>query len=367
MKALITSLLFLITFQVFPQQLSENIRLVDRIVNLDRPWGAEFLPDGKLLVSEMEGTLKLFDAGFTLLTKLSKPEDLDQRRIARFDNAGAFDVAVDPDFSKSRFVYWSYAAKSDDISYLKVVRLKLNHSFGTPETIFTARPAGSDRFHYGGALLFDDKGNLLIATGERFSTARSQGDNPVAQDPSDSRGKIWLVPDPASHLGKDNDPEPHIIATGLRNVQAMVSLDNKIWLADHGPIMGDELNILQLNKNYGWPIITSGKYKTENYQPVETSNKSFTPPLYEWRKFTMAPSGLMYYDANRWPAWKGRMFVSGLSSGRLLALEIQGDEVISETLLIIGLRQRDVIQSPDGRIFILSDETKGRLIEVMFD
>jgi aldose sugar dehydrogenase len=365
MKTHIIIFLIMYSANTLCQQHADNIKLVEKLTNLDRPWGAEFLPDGRLVISEMAGTLKLFDRNFKLIGQLDKPTDLDQRQTARFDNAGAFDVVVDPKFSDSHFIYWSYAARFQDSSYLKVVRLKIrNDSFSLPEEVFSAKPATSDRFHYGGALLFDSENNLLIATGERYSTAKSQGKFPVAQEDSDSRGKIWLITDPASKLQSKETNEARIIAKGLRNVQSMENVNNTIWLSDHGAVKGDELNILTLDGNYGWPLTTGGEYKDKDYQPPQIKS-NVVRPVYEWKDFTMAPSGLMFYRGNLWSDWQGQLFVSGLSSGRLQLLKLQDGKVVEENELIIGIRQRDVLQSPGGRIFILSDETKGRMIEII--
>ena len=347
------------------QQLAAKIILVDRITNLKRPWGAEFLPDGRLLVSEMEGTLLLYDNQFNLIYQVIAPADLDQRRIARYDNSGAFDVVVDPDFANNGFIYWSYTSKSNKNSFLKVSRLKLVKSvIKFDREIFSATPANSDRFHYGGALLFDSKNNLLIATGERFSSAKLQGNDFVAQNQNDKRGKIWSIIQPAqTKIGKPF--KTSLIASGLRNVQSMTLVNKNVWLSDHGPIKGDELNLLTKNANYGWPYRTKGQYKDKDYQPNVMQDKTFTPPVYTWEEFTMAPSGLLYYQHKRYPQFSKQLLVSGLSSGRLLKLDIQGDRILDEVQLVLGIRQRDVLASPDGRIFILSDETQGRMIEII--
>ena len=365
MKVYIVILLLLYSANALCQQHTDHIKTIDQITNLDRPWGAEFLPDGRLVISEMEGTLKLFDSNFKLIGQLDKPADIDQRRIARFDNTGAFDVAVDPKFNDNHFIYWSYAAKFQENSYLKVVRLKIkNNSFSPPEEVFSVKPAARERYHYGGALLFDRDNNLLVATGERYFSAKQQGQLPVAQIENDSRGKIWLIPDPTSIPKSKEANQARIVAKGLRNVQSMESVHNAIWLGDHGAVKGDELNILIPGANYGWPLKTGGEYKDKDYRPPKIKG-DFVQPAYEWKDFTMAPSGLMLYRGDQWPEWKGRLFVSGLSGGRLQLLQLQSGKVIKEEELIIGLRQRDVLQSPEGRVFILSDETKGRLIEIV--
>ncbi|WP_185964542.1 PQQ-dependent sugar dehydrogenase [Aliikangiella marina] len=362
---LVICLSYCISYSNHAQQLAFGLELSNRIVNLDRPWGAAFLPDGRLIVSEMEGTLKLFGKNYRLLDKLEKPLDLDQRRIARFDNSGAFDVAVDPNFDTNGFIYWSYAAKSEKNSFLKVSRIHVTgNKLVFDREVFSATPANDDRFHFGGALIFDHQKNLLIAIGERFSSAKKQGQEPVAQNPADSRGKIWSIKKPAK-VSKSESFEAIQVASGLRNVQAMEIISNNVWISDHGPILGDELNILKPNANYGWPYLTTGNYKDKDYLPEKVSEDKFVAPVYSWQEFTMAPSGLLFYQNSRYRSLNNRLLVSGLSSGRLLSFTLNNGRVVDEQELILGIRMRDIIASPDGRIFILSDETQGRVIELL--
>ena len=355
---------FYLLFASCVQAENSAIHLKERITDLDRPWGAEFLPDGRLLVSEMEGTLKLFDKDFKFLFALSKPENLDQRRIARFDNSGAFDVVVDPQFKHNKFIYWSMATQQGENAFLSVIRLQvINNQLVNPQTIFQALPANSDRFHFGGALLFNPKGNLLVSVGERYSNAVMQKDNPVAQNLKDSRGKIWSIKN-ANEESIENI-ESRIIASGIRNSQAIEIVENKIWFADHIPILGDEINDLAVGANYGWPYNTSGKYK-KTYSPQLNNNESnFVQPLYNWTKHTFAPSGLLFYNSSNHPEWQGKVFASRLSSGRLSILTVQNEKIVQEQELMVGKRLRDVIQSPDGKVFVLNDSKNGSVAQVL--
>ena len=347
---------------------ASSIQLIDRITGLSRPWGAAVLPSGRLVISEMQGTLKLFGADGQLLAALPRPADLDQRRLVGIDNAGAFDVATDPDFPRNGTIYWTYAAFDADDSWLKLVRLRIEDDrFTDPQTLWSALPAGTDRFHYGGALLFDVAGTLLVSSGERHASAALQGTDPVAQAPNDSRGKIWRL-----HHVADADPATvaataEVAASGLRNVQGMaVDASGGIWFVDHGPIRGDELNRLVAGANYGWPYVTAGQYKPPGPAfEAGTVPTGYQAPELAWTEGPIAPSGLLIYQGDRFPAWNDSILISALSSGRLLRLWRDAAGEWQQEQLLLGLRLRDVLQTRDGRLLVLTDETKGRVIEVL--
>lgn len=336
---------------VHGQQLGAGVELVERIGGLARPWGAAALPDGRLIVSEFEGTLRLFGPDDRLLAALPAPDDLDQRRIVRGDNTGAFDVVVDPGFLENGTVYWAYAARVEDESFLKVVALRLqDNDFGEPRDLWAVTPSGGDRYHYGGALAFDRDGGLLVATGERHSSAAGQGGRFPSQQSEDGRGKLWRL----TQLD-ERTPAAEIVAAGLRNVQSIAGdASTDIWFVDHGPIGGDELNRLVVGANYGWPLETSGRYKPPGPGSLP-SRPDLVPPAHTWSEPTLAPSGLLWH-ANGW-------LVTGLSSGRLVHLR-QSDRGWVQEEWIVGLRLRDVIRDGAGRLLVLTDERDGRVLEV---
>lgn len=327
------------------------------------------------LVTEKEGGLKRIDLETGAIYPVTGfPEDLDNvRRGDPRDNSGMFGIALASDFQRTRLVYVAYSAAVTSGTVLRVVRgvLEQNDALAGVQEVLIVRPASNERFHYGGALLFGADGKLYITAGERFLNEKDQPANPVAQDRTDARGKIYRV-NPDGTIPNDNPnfgmgAVAGLYAMGIRASQglALQPRTNRIWFSEHGARRGDEINILAAGANYGWPIRTTGAYRNEDYAPPTKVDSRFVEPVYSWAD-TVAPTGLAFYTGPDFPDWRGDLLVGGLSRGSLWRLRIGGVRVIGAHELFPDsrVRLRAVKQSLDGRIYLLTDEKEGRVIRI---
>lgn len=323
--------------------------------NLDHPWGLAFLPRGDFLVTERSGKLwKIGKSG-------EKTQIIGLPEVSAEGQGGLFDVALSPDFARSRRVYLSYAGvDQNDKRNTEVAYATLNENrLDNLKVIFRAEPKTDGNNHYGGRLLFGPDGLLYITLGERFDE-RDQ-----AQNTTDNLGTLVRVA-PDGQLPGDN-PYPHGIYTyGHRNVQgiALRPGTNDIWTHEHGPRGGDEINILKKGANYGWPLVSYGNHYWGTSIPDESSNPDLTPPLHHWTP-SIAPSGMMFYTGSKFKNWKGNLFVGALVGEHLRRIELAGDKVVHEEEILKGFaRIRDVRMGPDGFIYLLTDEEEGRLLRL---
>ncbi|MDT0606117.1 PQQ-dependent sugar dehydrogenase [Croceitalea rosinachiae] len=346
------------------------------ISGLNKPWSIAFLSEEKVLVTEKNGELLLVD-----LSKKTKevvkgfPKDLtDSIGIVHFgDNSGMYEVITHPEFKKNQLIYLSYASKKIGVGRAtKFVRAKLQaDSLINLKEIFTADPFTEDNYHYGGGMVFGSDKKLYLTTGERLFWERDEPPVPIAQDIKDKRGKIFRFNDDGS-IPKDN-PDfgegaiPGLYAIGLRNSQgiALQSETNTLWFTEHGTIQGDEINILEAGANYGWPNSTTGKLRSKDYKPPKVDEATLSPPTWFWLH-TVAPTGLCFYTGNEFPQWKNNLFVPGLSRGSLWRFHIEGKTIKSAEELFIDerVRSRKVRQSPDGKLYLLTDEEDGKIIRI---
>lgn len=335
---------------------------------LDHPWGEVFLPDGRLLVTERAGRLRILTRTGAISPPLGGVP-----KVVTGEQAGLFDVALDPHFPANRLVYISYMESRGGGSGLTVARGRLVENGAVAvqnlQPIFRAQPAMGALANIGGRLAFAPDGTLFVTVGDRFTPdgqARAQTlDNDI--------GKVVRI-NPDGSAPKDNPfvgkagARPEIWSYGHRNPESAVidPWTHRLWTIEHGPRGGDEVNIPEAGKNYGWPVISYG----EDYsgRPVGrgiTAQAGMEQPIYYWDP-VIAPSGMAFYDANLFPAWKGSLFVGGLASTHLARLTLKGDRVVGEEWLLqdLGWRIRDVIVGPDGALWVLTDEANGQVLRI---
>ncbi|HEX5757211.1 MAG TPA: PQQ-dependent sugar dehydrogenase [Arenimonas sp.] len=329
---------------------------------LEHPWGLAFLPDGRMLVTERPGRLRVLDASGVLSEPLEGVP-----AVAASGQGGLLDVAVDPDFRDNNWIYLSFAEPGSGGAGTAVARARLEGSALHDLTvIFSQQPKVGGGHHFGSRLVFDRQGRLFISSGDRQVW-------PNVQALDKGQGKIFRierdgsVPADNPFNGRD-DAQPAIWSLGHRNIQgaALHPETGELWQTEHGPRGGDELNIARAGRNYGWPLITYGV----NYDgtPVGSGGKDMEgmqQPLHQWTP-SIAPSGLAFYTHDRFPAWRGNLFVGALAYRLLARLELEGERVVHEERLLtdLGERIRDVRQGPDGYLYLLTDAPNGRLLRV---
>jgi glucose/arabinose dehydrogenase len=346
---------------------------------LELPWGLAFLPDGRLLVTERPGRLRVIDHGKLLPNAIEGiPAVWNQQ------DGGLLDVEVHPDYARSGngWIYLSYAEPGpNDTSMTAIVRGRIKDGrwvdpqvlYHAPEKLFY--PTNS---HYGSRFLFDKQGHLFYSIGER-------GHEEEAQDLSLPVGKIHRINDDGS-VPKDNPfvgragAIPTIWSYGHRNPQGLAfhPVTGKLWETEHGPTGGDELNRIESGRNYGWPVVTSGKMFPRSGDPnppppPPSSKEGMESPIVQWTP-TIAPSGIAFYTGTRFPEWNNSLFVTGLAGEALRRLETDGDKVVHEEIIFKGFgRVRDVVVGPDGYLYValnvpgvrLSDSMPGLIIRLV--
>ncbi|MBB1624704.1 PQQ-dependent sugar dehydrogenase [Achromobacter sp. UMC71] len=332
---------------------------------LEHPWSMAFLPEGGVLITERPGHLRLL----RIPGGLSKPLT-GVPKVAAQGQGGLLDVALSPDFAQDRYVYLSYAESDGKRSGTVVGRGKLAANGSALEdfkVLFRQAPKLSEGLHFGSRLVFDGKGYLFISLGEN-------NQRPTAQDLDKLQGKVvrlkvdGSVPADNPFAGKTG-ARPEIWSYGHRNPQGMAlnPWTGALWENEHGPRGGDEINLVEPGKNYGWPLATYGI----NYsgQPIPEAKgetlPGMEPPLYWWPK-SPAISGMAFYNADRFPAWRHSLFIGALANQNLIRLTLDGDKVVAEEQLLVDrkARIRDVRQGPDGYIYVLTDASPGELLRV---
>ncbi|MBQ0772797.1 MAG: PQQ-dependent sugar dehydrogenase [Sphingomonadales bacterium] len=352
------------------KQAMSDISPVDRkpfhateIAGFDEPWAMTFLPDGRMLVSEKAGKLQLVDA------KGQKTEIGGVPEVDYGGQGGFGDIVLAPDFATSNMVYLSWVEAGDkDTRGAVVGRARLELKGQKPalknlQTIWKQNPKVEGRGHFSHRIAFSPDGEyLFIGSGER------QKFDP-AQDMAANLGKIVrLYPDgtiPKDNPFVDKDGAlPEIWSLGHRNILGL-AFDSKgrLWNQEMGPKAGDELNLVQRGTNYGYPIVSEGDHYDGKKIPNHDTRPEFAAPKVAWVP-TIAPSGLIFYSGDLFPAWKGSAFMGGLASQALIRVSFDGDTAKEAERFLMDNRIREVEQGPDGAIYVLEDGEGGRLLKL---
>jgi len=344
---------------------AKNIATETLLEGLDHPWSMAFLPDnGGMLITERSGALNFWKPGN------DKPAPINGTpQVWAQGQGGLLDVVLAPDFATSRHIYLSYAEEGKDGKAGTAVGFGTlsadNATLADFKVVFRQEPKLSTGNHFGSRIIFDRKGYMFIALGEN-------NQRPTSQDLDKLLGKIVrLFPD--GRIPKDNPfvgkqgVRPEIWSYGHRNQQgaALNPWSGALWTNEHGPRGGDEVNIPEPGKNYGWPLATYGI----NYSglPIPEAKGSdgpgLTQPIYAW-KVSPAISGMAFYDSDRFASWKHSVFIGALSQKRLLNLKVDGNTLKDEQVIFEGERIRDVKVGPDGYVYVLTDDSDGKLIRL---
>ena len=335
-----------------------SYRVTTLTQDLEQPWGMAFLPDGRLLITERPGRLRIFANG-----RLERGPVGGVPRVYARNQGGLLDICLHPNFAQNNLVYLSYSGEGDGGAATVLARGEFrNNALVNVRPIFEALPRASGGLHFGSRIVFDRAGLLYVTCGERYQMQR-------AQKLDDLGGKVVRLRDDGS-VPPDNPfvgragARPEIFTYGHRNPQGMTIHPNtgRIWLCEHGPRGGDELNLLKAGANYGWPLATHGI----DYSGATISPNKSLPGMEDAVRVwvpSISPSGLAFYTGDRFPAWKGSLFTGALSNNALFRIQLDGDRYAGEERLLPDLLPyiRDVRQGPDGLIYVVTHTDQGGL------
>jgi len=337
---------------------------------LVNPWAIEFLPDGNMLVTERPGRLRVVSAKGELSPAVTGLPAMDAR-----GQGGLLDVALDPAFATNQLIYWSFSEpKEPGFNNTAVARGKLvlgaEPRVDNAQVIFHQTPSLRSSMHFGSRLVFGRDGTLFVTMGERsIMEGRMQ-----AQRLDGLLGKIARI-NPDGSIPKDNpfvgraEVKPEIWSYGHRNIQgaALNPATGELWEVEHGARGGDEINIARKGKDYGWPTITYGlEYSGQPIGEGITAKDGMEQPIYYWDP-VIAPGGMEFYTGALIPAWRNNLFIGGLASQHLVRLVLDGNKVVGEERLLTDLKERirDVRQGPDGALYVVTDNAKGRVLKIV--
>jgi aldose sugar dehydrogenase len=337
------------------------LRVVTVTRGLDHPWGLAFLPDGRMLVTERTGSLRIVEA-----QGLAGPPLRGVPQVQAQGQGGLLDVVLDPRFAANRILYLSFAESGDGGAGTAVARAVLGDSgLEQVRVIFRQQPKVRGGLHFGSRIVPARDGSLFVTLGER-------GQRDRAQELGVHLGKVVRIR-PDGSAPPDNPfvgragALPEIWSYGHRNVQgaALHPGDGSLWTVEHGAMGGDEVNRPQAGRNHGWPVITYGRDYSGLSIGEGTARAGMEQPLFYWDP-SIAPSGMAFYNAGVFPEWKGSLLVGSLKFGLLSRLELDGNKVRREERLLQGLNERirDVRVGPDGLIYLLTDSGDGRILRV---
>lgn len=337
---------------------------------LEHPWSLAFLPDGSMLVTERAGRLRRVEVSESGPSQIVSGLP----SIHTGGQAGLFDVVLDPNFAGNRTLYLSYAERRGNVNGLAVARARLSDDSGSLENvsiIFRQHPKRKGDFQYGGRMAFGHDGMLFVTLGDRNDWRHD------AQKPGSHIGKVVRIttdgksPPDNPFIGR-RAFKPEIWSLGHRNPQgaAIHPQSGELWTHEHGPLGGDALNITRPGRNYGWPKISYGcDYgQPEDCLPVGGNSiaEGLEQPVKYWAPRSIAPSGLAFYNGERFPEWKGSLFIGALSGRALWRLVFDVDTIVEQERLFDELQERirDIQEGPDGWLYLLTDDPLGRILRI---
>jgi aldose sugar dehydrogenase len=332
---------------------------------LDRPWGIAALPDGRFLVTQKGGTMRIVASNGQVSDAITGLPPVNAA-----GQGGLLGLAIDPQFASNRMVYWVFSENTSDGNVTAVAKGSLSADekrIENASVIYRATPAFRGNLHYGGRVVIDKSGNLIISTGDRFDMQT----RPQAQQINSALGKVLRItkdgqPAPGNPFIGRSDARPEVYSYGHRNVQGLAfhPVTGDLWENEFGPRGGDELNRIQPGKNYGWPTITySIEYGGQTIGEGITQKEGMEQPVYYWDP-VLSPSGMTFYTGDAIPEWKNNLFISGLNSNHIARIVLRDNRVVGEERILAneGQRFRDVTQGRDGALYAITDE--GRLYRI---
>lgn len=335
------------------------------VEGLQNPWGITSLPDGRFLITEKGGTMRIASTDGKLSDAITGLPEVNSK-----GQGGLLGLTIDPDFTQNRMVYFSYSEKMPDGNLTAVGKGRLSDDEKTIEnaqTIYRATPAFPSNLHYGSRLVFDKDGYLFVSTGER-SDIKSR---PQAQFLNSAMGKVLRITKdgkaaPGNPFENQADARPELYSYGHRNVQGLAinPATGDLWEAEFGPRGGDEINLIKPGKNYGWPIITYGiEYAGPKVGDGIQQKEGLEQPVYYYDP-VISPSGITFCSSDAIPEWKNNLFVAALSGNHIARLVINNNKVVGEERLLAGERQRfrDITEGKDGALYAVTDQ--GRLYRI---
>ncbi|TDO25156.1 PQQ-dependent sugar dehydrogenase [Sediminibacterium goheungense] len=357
------------TTTVIPDGTSPNLKTTTLVNNHEIIWGMDFLPNGDILFTEKRGRIYRYTVAGVTEELTGVPTGINTN-----GQGGLLDIKVHPSYASNGWIYISYAINhTGGGSLLRLTRFKLNgNAITNTENLFTTQSANTWYGHYGSRIVFDSVGMLYLSIGEggTLSYGGASSANQNAQDTKNDWGKVHRMTDDGK-IPSDNPVLPGntaattVFSYGHRNPQGMIfdPVNNRIWENEHGPMGGDEINLIQKGNNYGWPLVCYGK----NYDGVAVSSNPTAPGITNPTKYwdpSIAPSGLAVITSNNFKSWKGSLLTGSLKFNYVSRATLQGDKITGEEKILEGIgRVRNIKQGPDGNIYV-SVEGPGRIIKV---
>ncbi len=349
---------------------AESLKKATILEGLERPWSIVWLPDGAMLITERLGRLRIVRNG------VLDPQPIPGiPEVLAFGQGGLMDVSLHPNFRENRLIYLTYSHGSQQANRTRVARATFDgNALQNLEVIFEVLPAKTGGQHFGSRIVWLPDNTMLVAIGDGGNPPIQLGGDLIrkqAQKLNSHLGKIVRLNDDGS-VPSDNpfvtsaNADPAVWSYGHRNIQGLTfdTANNRLWSTEHGARGGDELNLVEAGKNYGWPTVTHSREYTGGEISQERSRPGMVDPKLVWTP-AIAPSGLAFYTGEQFPGWKGDLFAGGLVSRDVRRIDLDSEgNVVSQESIPIGQRVRDVRQSPDGMLYILTDEQNGQLLRL---